>query len=201
MTETLSPLDCLPAFGDLVSYRGWSLLHCTRDPAGALSAAIAKDGVVLAYTSFRAEAEYTITLQRPVHPTVTLHAYSPPSVLKILKDNDIQCDASVLPFVAIDQNLRRIRAYLTDATIFRRDVEAASKKTAENYHSWIKGPDFTRNLAQGLAASHPWLVTGKTPALSDLTWTDPSVVLSRRLRSGMVVGALGLGLLLIRCLT
>ncbi|MGR6328896.1 hypothetical protein ACU5AX_07515 [Sphingomonas sp. XXL09] len=185
---------------ELVSSRGWSLLYCQTEHAGALSAAILKDGVVATYTAFRGEADYTVTLQHPAHPKVKLHDYSPPTISKIFEDYGLSCNAPTCLLTVIDQNLGEIKQYLTDEVIFRRDVEEAAKSTVEKYRAWVSGPSFTRKLARGLAEQHPWLVTGRTPTLSELTWTERSFFRSAQFRNTVVVGAVRLSLLLYRYL-
>jgi hypothetical protein len=97
------------------------------------------------------------------------------------------------------KNLSSIKSYLSDPSIWKANVKLETEKLLDRHKTWSNGPEFTRDLAKSLAGRHPWLTAGKVPDLRDLLNTEQSLFhKARRSHLGIVIGAVGVGMVVAR---
>lgn len=197
----LTPIaDIDSSMAHLVEHRGWSLLHGSASGVGR-RASIEKNGVVLEYSNWKGETDYSVKLVSPIHPPVDPELYQSPNLFAVFQAIGISLADPHDVFIAADINLLAVKDYLSDAAVWERGVEAAIVSMNDKYRRLIDGPEIARDAARTLAERHPWLITGKSPTPAEVTAQEPTPILvTSRFRSAAVVAAVGLGLLAARYL-
>jgi hypothetical protein len=186
--------DVCPPMAMLVSSQGWSVIQCYGILGYNTLAVIEKDGVVVSYSDSKGERDYGVRLSHAVHPVLSGQLNRRPDLIETLAAIGIYPSHSDAVLKAA-KNLAAIKNYLSDSSIWEKSVRVTAENILDQYRTWSAGPDFTRDLAESLAARHPWLTAGKVPNLTDLQNAGQSLShKARRSNRGIVIGALGIGM-------
>lgn len=193
-SKVLPLSDVCPSMAGLVSGHGWLLIQSDGILGYNTRAIIEKDGVVISYLNSKGEQDYGVRLARAVHPVLSGEQNYRPDLIHVLAAIGLQPSPSDVVFEAA-KSLSAIKTYLSDQSIWKENVTLATENLLDRYKTWSEGPDFTRELAKSLADRHPWLTAGKAPNLTDLQNTEQSLFYkARRSRLGIVIGAVGVGM-------